>query len=448
MAAETLEETYLVNVESGVNANKYYRAILRTDGSIQTNWGRVGATGQSQLKQGGRSAYDSLIRAKLKKGYSPVEVLASASSARTTVDKTRLKEAATASLAGGATDPVLTALIERLVAANKHQLLEASGGMISVDVSGQVTTPLGIISAQALRDARDVLDTMSGLPAGDQRARLTEQYLRLVPQKVSVSAGRGWAAGWLDTLTSLQKQTALLDGLEASVSYADTARKNALKAAEAAGNEKAIPDDLFRYRVVALDPSHPDYQMVVERYTKTRQDVHTHVRHLKVARVFALQDMRHGEEIRKNHESLRNVQRLWHGTGVANVLSIMQKGLFVPPTRGSGIHIAGRMFGDGVYLSRSASKSLSYSAGFWGGSGGGRESKFMFLTQTAMGNEYRPAAGYDSQTATKARTRKDEKGNSFNSINVLPGMGGVRNHEAIVWDPMQVALSWLVEFEG
>ncbi|OZB81378.1 MAG: hypothetical protein B7X41_16920, partial [Microbacterium sp. 14-71-5] len=327
-----------------------------------------------------------------------------------------------------------------LVAANKHQLLAASGGLIDVNMSGQVTTPLGVISAASIAEARVLLNRMSALPAGDARGKLTENYLRLVPQKVSIAEGRGFAPHWLDRLTSVAKQQTLLDGLEASVSFASAARKNAAQSSM----DPSEHEDLFRYRVRALDGNDPDFAMVAERYTSTKQDVHSWARDLKVARVFALSDARHETEIRSTAERVRNVRRLWHGTGAANVLSILQKGLFVPPARGSGIHIAGRMFGDGIYLSRSSSKSLGYATGNWGGDRSG--STFMFLTRTAMGSEYRPGAGYDAGIPSKARTELNKFGKPFNSINVEAGMGGVRNHEAIVWDPMQVELAYLVEF--
>lgn len=443
--ATTLEETYLVNVDSGANANKFYRATLNEDGTIQTNWGRVGASGQSQVKTGGRAAYESLIRAKERKGYSRVEVLAPSTTSAPAVGKERLKAAASVSLTGGSTDPVLTALVERLVAVNKHQLLEASGGMISVDMNGQVTTPLGIISADSIRQARGLLDTMSSQPAGPARARATEEYLRLVPQKVSVSAGRGWAQGWLDELTTPQKQYTLLDGLAAAVSYADAARRAQAKA-QADAKPGDIPDDLFRYRVSALAPDSADYRMVVDRYETTKQAVHSHVRGLRVKNVYALTDTRHADETAALHKRLRNVRRLWHGTGAANVLSILQKGLFVPPTSGSGIHIAGRLLGNYVYASRSASKSLGYSTGLWGGSRG-TESTFMFLTHTALGWECRASAG-ESPAALRARAaRPDSNGKKFNSIVVEQGMMmQARNHEAVVFDPLQMSLSYLVEF--
>jgi poly [ADP-ribose] polymerase len=320
--------------------------------------------------------------------------------------------------------------------------MEATGGLISVDLSGRVTTPLGAVSAASIRDARALLDRMAALPAGPDRGRVTEEYLRLVPQAVAVAAGRGWADGWLEALTTVEKQIALLDALQASVEYADAAARSA----EQRTDEPAVAPDLFRYRVRALDPESAEFRSVIARYDETKQDVHAWSRS-RPLRVFALEDARHGDEVRATAERVRNVRRLWHGTGAANVLSILAKGLFVPDLTSTDIHIAGRMFGDGVYLSRSASKSLGYSVGYWGG--GRSSSSFMFLTETAMGSEYRPAdAVWDARIPQRARSERNRFGRPYDSISVHPGKAGVRNHEAIVWDPLQVHLRWLVEFES
>lgn len=438
-----IAETHLINVDSDANANKFYRAELHDDGTVVKNWGRVGTAGQTKVERGGRAAYDRVVAQKRGREYTIVDVIAPSDSPTTTtsVSSSRLREAATDQLTGGSSDPILTDLVDRLVAANKHQLLEASGGLITVDLTGQVTTPLGAISARSVREARSLLDQMSALPRGTPRGTLTEKYLRLIPQAVPVAAGHGWADGWLDDRTTTRKQTELLDALDASVRFAESAAR------EAASPADARTADLFRYRVRALDPASPEFQEVISRYDDTKQDAHAWSKTLKPARVYALEDARHGDEIAKTAKRVRNVRRLWHGTGAANVLSILAKGLFIPPTTGSGIHIAGRMFGDGIYLSRSASKSAGYSVGYWGG--GKSKSVFMFLTETAMGSEFRPVgAAYDPTVPRRARTEKNKSGRPYDSINADAGTGGVRNHEAVVWDPMQVNLRWLVEFEA
>lgn len=441
---QIMDEALLVYVESGANSNKFYRLRLHDDGTVHKLWGRVrdGAelTGQSQTEAGGRARFDKIYADKTKKGYTRVHVADTAATNAKAATQLQLRDTAAASLAGGSTDKVVTTLIDRLVAANKHNLMQSTGGMISVDTSGQARTALGVITPAAVADARALLGQMAGMGEGPGRAALTEQYLRLVPHAIPVSEGRGWASGWLTRHTSVEKQRDLLDALESSASYADAARR---AAAAAANGTQSVDEDFFRYRVHRLEPGSEEYDMVVKRFHDTKQDVHAKAYSMTPKYVYRLEDRRHGDDVAAVHARVRNVQKLWHGTGAANVLSILQKGLFVPPTTGSGIHIAGRMFGDGVYLSRSATKSLNYSTGHWGG--GAAASTFMFLTQTAMGYEYRPSGSIG--WGTFRRPRADENGKAYDSTNALPNLvTNLRNHEAIVEDPMAVSLSWLVEF--
>ena len=440
---QIVDEALLVYVESGANSNKFYRLQLHADGAVHKLWGRVrsGAelSGQSQIEQGGRARFDRIYADKTKKGYTRVQVADVTVTSAKAASQTQLRDTAAASLAGGNTDKVVTTLVDRLVAANKHNLLQSTGGAISVDTSGQARTALGVITATAVADARDLLGKMATMGEGNARAALTEQYLRIVPHDIPASAGRGWAAGWLTERTSVTKQYDLLDALASSASYADAARRAAASAKDGA---PSIDEDFFRYRVHRLDETDPDFQMVVDRFHATKKSMHAgYSRTPKY--VYRLEDRRHGADIEVTHERVRNVQRLWHGTGAANVLSILQKGLFVPPRHGSGIHITNRMFGDGIYLSRDSTKSLNYSTGHWGGDTGS-SSVFLFMTRTAMGYEFRPTTrpGYN----TFVRPRADSNGKPYDSTNALPENTGLHNHEAIVEDPMQVSLSWLVEF--
>ena len=132
-----------------------------------------------------------------------------------------------------------------------------------------------------------------------------------------------------------------------------------------------------------------------------------------------------------------NVRRLWHGTADPNLVSILHRGLVVPPARGSGgFHITGRMFGDGVYLSDQSSKALNYATGFWRGAGSVRPS--MLLADVVMGHELRPRSR--TGIASKMRTGR------YQSISVRGGTCGVLNNEMIVQNPDQIALRYLCVF--
>lgn len=299
------QEALLVYVKSDVNSNKFYRLQLMDDGSVHKLWGRVRTgeklSGQSQVEMGGQRKFDQIMAAKVKKGYARVDVVETTASPKT-ASTSQLHATAAASLGGGSTDKVVTTLIDRLVAANKHSLMATTGGAITVDVSGQACTALGVISARAVDEARVLLDQMAQAPDPTSRGRLTEQYLRIVPHDIPVSYGRGWAPRWLSDFTTVEKQRDLLDALAASVSYADAARKSA--ADSKAGD---VAEDFFRYRVHRLDETSEKYQMVVDRFHTTKQDVHAAAYSMKPKYVYRREDRRHGDDIREVAERIRNV---------------------------------------------------------------------------------------------------------------------------------------------
>ena len=57
-------------------------------------------------------------------------------------------------------------------------------------------------------------------------------------------------------------------------------------------------------------------------------------------------------------------------------------------------------------------------------------------------------AAYDPRIPFNARMTKNKFGKHWNSINVRPGHGGVRNHEAIVWNIDQIRVRYLCEFDS
>lgn len=136
-------------------------------------------------------------------------------------------------------------------------------------------------------------------------------------------------------------------------------------------------------------------------------------------------------EFEESGSKVGNVKELWHGTKASNLLSILKKGFFIPPTNVP--YVTGRMFGNGVYFSDQSTKSLNYAYGYWDGNR--QDNCFMFLCNVAMGKEYTPsgpstqlpAPGYDS-TFAKA------------------GKSGVGNNEMIVYRTSQIDPRYLIEF--
>jgi poly [ADP-ribose] polymerase len=443
--ADVIErEEMLILVDGIDNHNKFYHATLFSTGAIKIHYGRVGGSGAYSNQSGGPVAFERIIRGKMRKGYERTEVVTT-TKAKETGDQSHLTEVAKTVLVGEHGNPELESLIERLVRINRHEIIEASGGLIKVDAdSGRMSTPLGLISLSSINDARRLIDKLEGLKVSDADfLPALQNYLKLVPQKVP--AKRGWYETFFDGADSYQKQRELLDQLADSIKFAE-ANKDAEKKATTADDDIATKyERLFKYKVAVLDPESDEYKGIVKKYQDAK-NAHHSWGYLKVKRIFTVSDEEGQKRFDEIAKEIGNVQQLWHGSRSFNILSILRRGLFVPPTTGGQYVIAGRMFGDGIYLSNDSTKSLGYSHGYWSGSRD--NSCFMFLADVAMGSEYRTGRNYDKNYPRYARTEKNKFGKPFNSINVRPGYGGVRNHEAIVWNTEQVNIKYLVEFES
>ena len=433
----------LVLVDTKANSNKFYRLELDQNGRVSKTYGRVGADGVTNYENTGDSGFQKILEAKKRKGYKEVDVAdATPQPSGLRLDRSRLATVARTGLVSedAANDTLVADLIERIIKVNAHDILESSGGLMKVDLNGRIQTPVGLVTLRSISEAARILDRLEHATGTDHDA-LLEQYLTFVPQKVG--RNRGWQDDFFGTHNPIANQRDFLQQLRDSVTFFDA---QAEAAATTPVDEDVKADAGFKYRIRSVPTGGDVFQRIQRKFEESKNEHHSASR-LKLKRVFELIDEPGAEVYAGLAKTLGNEQQLWHGTRAANLLSILRKGLYVPPTSGSGIQIAGRMFGDGVYLSNQSSKSLMYSTGFW--TRGSRETNcFMLLNDVAMGHEYRPGQGFDPQAARKARTTKSADGKPFHSINVRAGHGGVRNHEAIVWNVDQVRVRYLCEFDA
>jgi poly [ADP-ribose] polymerase len=137
----------------------------------------------------------------------------------------------------------------------------------------------------------------------------------------------------------------------------------------------------------------------------------------------------------KDGSAMPNIWELFHGSSTSNLLSILKGGLVIPSA--SSPHVTGRLYGNGVYASKTSTKALNYSVGYWGGIRSNRV--FMFVLDMAMGKHYIPSrSNYTS-------VRYPVKG--YDSTFAEPYKSGVYNDECIVYRTSQVHLKYLIEFE-
>lgn len=423
----------LVKVSSEANNNKFYEVQLDGAGVVHKRWGRVGTDGQSGREATGQVGFDRLVAAKTRKGYKEVKVVGAAKAGAPALDKDKIGEISHLALAADPDDTFVAPLIDRLVEKNRHEIVKASGGLIEISASGVIQTALGIIEPASLQQARRLLDQLEATSSRGVRYKAKlEEFLSLVPQKLP--ARRGWEAGFFDE-HPFAEQRQLLTQLEQSYDWYEAERQAREDAGS--GEDEVDYSDYFRYRLRTLDRSPQgtaEFKRIAQLFATSRNRHHRQVHGMRLHRVYVLEA--HGGDSAFNDVAARigNVQQLWHGTQIANVLSILRQGLYVPPITGSTIQTTGRMFGDGVYFSNQSTKSLNYSRGYWAGT---RETDcFMFLADVACGREFHPRHHGDFRKAYKGH----------DCIYVNPGTANVLNNEVIVWDTDQIRLGYLCEF--
>jgi len=413
-----IEQYKLIKTDVDENNNKFWEGILYENNDVFCRWGRVGNKGQSKTFLGkGKKYLDKKLKEKARKGYQPAKILNGSS---TTVLAGNLKEVAKKQIEYSC--PTVGKLIDYLAQVNRHQITTASGGKINVDLNtGLIKTPLGVVTEEAISNARSKLDTLSDcIQKKDWESQnfktAINEYMMLVPQKVSIK--RDWPKRLLPNTPAVQKQNALLDSLEATL-------KHVLQ------NPNNEEEKVFSVKLTKTDKSSTK-KKVNNMVEKTRKGYHS-CSHLRVHTIYEVDIESMRAAFDNDGAKLSNVWELWHGTQASNLLSILKGGLIIPPSRAS--HVTGRMYGNGIYFSDQSTKSLNYAYGYW--HGGSRSNRcFMFLTDVAMGKYHTPSSpnsgppkGYDS-TFAKA------------------GQSGVMNNEMIVYRCSQANLKYLVEFKG
>lgn len=423
-----------VCANSDNNNNKFWEIIYHDDYTAIIKFGRVGATPSIKIKVMSQSKVLSEIAEKTKPNrkngtYTEIEIVSETINP-TNIAKSTVVETAVRDIAGENTD--LKNLVAALAEANKHELKIASGGQMEINTSGMVTTPLGVIKQSNIDEARNLLASMepeviaSNFDSDSFKESLN-QYLRLVPQKVS--SKRGWHKTFIVNADSLRAQSTLLDQLETSVKMAEEAI--AAKSSAVSTNIE-INNRVFEVTLELIDNTSDEFKHIQEFYKSGHQTRHSSVSHLMPKRAFKVCIPHMKEAYDKC--TIGNEKQLWHGTRVFNVLSILKNGLIIPKGGGS-YNITGRMFGDGVYFSDQSTKSLNYATTFW--SGGKNDSlTFMFLCDVKMGKEYIPTGPFSNSIPA-----------GFNSTYAIGGKSQVLNNEMIVYSLDQCNITHLVEFE-
>ncbi len=416
------------------NNNKFWTAEIHDDYSVHVRNGRIGSEGQTQpIKRFGslgqaESFFESKKNEKAKKGYTIFEGITQNSTDVKVVQKDSLSALASREIRTLSSKELIAQFIDKLAKANIHNILQHTDLKYD-EGSGLFKTPVGFVTRDTLTEARKILIDIGEYVSKDDYDNadlkvLVNRYLMLIPQKVGSKLTIRSVFPSQDSLTN---HNSILDGLESSIEQLEDLAK---KVPEADDTIASIVKPTFNCEIT-LVTDNKVIDEIKRMYDATRKTMHAaHV--LNVSRVFevTIDSMETG--FQEHGKKLGNIQRLWHGTRVGNILSILKSGLFIPPSNAS--YVCGRMFGNGLYFSDQSTKSLNYAYGYW--DGGRRDSTcYMFLFDVAMGKSHTPRGPSSALPVPGSDSTFAEANRS-----------GVQNNEMIVYDPRQAAPRYLVEF--
>lgn len=417
--SSTLDTCTLIYVEVGENSNKVWQGSVQSDGTFIAEWGRVGNALQSKHHCLGsvtlaRDKFERTKRQKLRKGYTKAQLVTLDTPQTNVIAAEELEAIASKQIRHGR-DPRAKELIRYLVKSNIHQITSQTN--ISYNAAtGGFTTPLGIVTPQAIAQARQYLLQIAATRNSNKyRLRqLLSKYLRLIPQALGSKIDESQFC----SSQEIQRQYEILNALDAAVTV----------------DEESRP--IFECAIARVPGSTIEgkqtFRHINQLYKSTINQNHVAAKY-KLRRVYKLDIPSMQEAFAAKTKAIGNVKQHWHGTKASNLISILKQGLIIPAA--DATQCTGRMFGNGIYGSEQSTKALNYATNYWNPSGEDEERVFMLLCDFAMGKEYHPQGSNRSFPALGS-----------DSTYVAPGTASTINQESIVYSIDQVNIKYLCEF--
>lgn len=431
--ANVIEHRKFAFVSGNLNSNKFWEVKLYDNDDVEVRYGRIGKSAQSKTHYGaGRKKMESLIRSKTKKKdhydggcYKEVKTLDAGEAVATSAKAASKAELASIATEQIATCPVTIKLVKFFTDVNAHQIHKATGGKITYNTAaGTFSTPLGIVTADTIDNARQILDKIANSINTNRFGKTfdtrVEELLMLIPQEVP---RKFVPREFIASVDDVQKQSDILDGLATSV-------QQVMSQPKTAGKKPAPKPKLFNVKLTAIT-DRAVIDPIMTFYNKGKKGGHRSAR-LRLKHVYAI-DMPAMQTAWDNDGAkMRNIWKLWHGTKASNLLSILKSGYYIPPSTAS--HVCGRAYGNGVYFSDSSTKSLNYATNYWGGRD--EQRYFMLYNLVAMGRIH-VARHLFSGGARPGTDSTWDKGD---------GEGVFQNTEMIVYRTSQILPTHLLEF--
>lgn len=410
----------LIFVGTANNNNKYYQLEL-SGNDVHVEYGRVGSNPQKRTYSGGQHTFDKKLNEKLRKGYVEskvdTEVVEVSTNSQGNIMDIAMKQIKT--------DIVSENLIKKLVKQNIHNI--TSHTKIKYDIkTGYFKTALGIITKEGVEEAIDLLDDIEHLVVNDNHTnnknfiKFNEQYFSIIP---TILPNLREFRNLLITKGKIEEQRDICEALIKSLDIIQ-AEKDKINNTD---KPKALQEQLFEASVLELTDK-KEFQRLDKYFHESKNKRHGHGAY----RIEKIYKVSLGKEEEEYRDDLSNQMELFHGTKIANLLSILKSGLLMP--KYSPGQSTGYMFGQGLYFASQSTKSLNYCDGMYWNNSKSQDKIYMFIADIAMGNYQIPSSW---------RSKKPDAG--YDSYWAKPGQSGIQNDEMIVFNNNQIKLKYILE---
>ena len=393
-----MQPIYLVKVEAGLNANKYYKMIPEGD-SFRVEYGRVGSNPQTDTYD--ISRWDSQLKSKLKKGYIDQTHLVAE-----VVQSSKSKEYAEI------INSSISAIVKRL-----QQLAKQS-------IEDNYTISSNKVTKAMIDEAQNIINNISSSKSVEDFNKYLLDLFRVIPRKMK-KVSDNLAVTKNDFSEILQNEQDLLDTMRGQV-----VQKSTLDIDDGIDNNKQTILD-------ALGLEFSEITKEEEILIKKQLGSSAH-KFYKAWKVVNKKTQKVFDKFVKDNK-INNRKLLFHGSRSENFWSIINGGLVLRPNA----IITGKMFGTGIYFSPDADKSLGYtslSGSRW--SNGNQNSGFMGLYDVAYGN---PLDVYSFDNRYYNFTHSSLNGK--NSLHAHGGTGMLRKDEIVIYKEEQSTIKYLVELK-
>lgn len=400
---------YLVMVEgSEGNHNKYYRMLANPDGaSFTVEYGRVGSSQQTRTYP--IQQWDKKYNEKIRKGYTDqthlMEDLISVIKPKNA--KSEYKEIE---------DEAIAEIVKRLMSMARQKVQQ------NYKVESNQVTQAMVDEAQKIIDE---LTTKTKLKDFNESLMI---LFAVIPRRMK-NVKDYLAKTKEDFARIIKDEQDLLDVMRGQVIT------HAVEEEEPEDDQPVKDETILEAMGLTMEPVSDDEIELIKSKLGDCKD-----KFYQAWRVTNKKTQKRFDEFVEK-ENIKDTRLFWHGSRNENWWSIINNGLMIRPTNAV---YTGSMFGDAIYASPTARKSLGYtslSGSYW--ARGNSSSAFMALMQFHYGKPY-DVYSFDSKYYgyNYQRLRNDCPG-----ANCLHAHAGsmLRNDEIVFYNVDQVTIKYLVE---